>query len=106
MMDAETPPEPPQAAAPEPIMDRREPRDRRQGERRRRQVPVAEDRRAGGERRQGERRRRSINQYDLSPEEIAFIHAVNRFRERTGNRFPTARQILGIIRDLGYEKRE
>ena len=64
------------------------------------------ERRSGQDRRQGgDRRSRNINQYDMSPEEMEFVNAVNRFRELSGNRFPSARDILTIIRDLGYEKR-
>ena len=95
-------PEP--AALPDPAMDRRTPRDRRQKERRSRKETVAQERRSGSDRRQGERRKRNINQYDMSPDELEFVNAVNRFRERSGNRFPSARDILNILHELGYEK--
>ena len=85
-------------------MDRRTAGDRRKGERRVAKKPVAEDRRSGEDRRRGDRRKRNINQYDMSPDELEFVNAVNRFRELSGNRFPSARDILNILRELGYEK--
>ncbi len=67
------------------------------------------DRRAPSDRRQGDRRKaratRNINQYDMSPDVLEFVNAVNRFRESSGNRFPSAGDILQILKDLGYEKR-
>ena len=89
----------------EPAMDRRTGADRRTGERRQSDEKVAKDRRSGQDRRSTERRKRSINQYDMAPDELEFVRAVNRFRERSGNRFPSARDILNILRELGYEKR-
>jgi hypothetical protein len=88
-----------------PLLDQRRGTDRRKGERRQKDVPVAADRRTGKDRRKGPRRVRSINQYDLDQEELEFVNAVNRFRERAGKRFPTAKDLLQILRELGYEKR-
>lgn len=79
--------------------------DRRKGDRRVRDVPVAVDRR-GTDRRKGPRRKRSMNQYDLEAETLEFINAINRFKEASGRPFPTWSEVLGILRDLGYEKRE
>lgn len=64
---------------------------------------MPKERRSGQERRHGERRR-SINQYDMTADELEFVNAINRFREAASNRFPTARDILRILRELGYEK--
>ena len=95
----------------DPIMDRRMSPDRRSGdERRSRSEGTDADRRAGSDRRQGDRRKtprppRNINQYDMEPDVLEFVNAVNRFRERSGNRFPSAKDILQILKDLGYEKR-
>ena len=84
--------------------DRRSGRDRRAGEK-----DVDADRRSEGDRRQGDRRKarpaRNINQYDMSPDVLEFVNAVNRHREVSGNRFPSAGDILQILKDLGYEKR-
>ncbi|MHC5012337.1 MAG: hypothetical protein ACYTG6_15570 [Planctomycetota bacterium] len=88
-----------------PLIDQRKGSDRRQRQRRSKQVPVKEDRRAVPDRRKGPRRTRSINQYDMSEDELEFVNAVGRFKEKTGKRFPTAKDILAILRDLGYEKR-
>ena len=94
-------------------MDRRTSRDRRSGEDRRARDgdgDAERERRAAGDRRQVERRKpgrgvRSINQYDMSPDVLEFVNAVNRHREMSGNRFPSAGDILQILKDLGYEKR-
>ncbi len=104
---------------PEPIMDRRLAGDRRHGDRRARGEATpdaaANRRAAGSDRRQQDRRKadagapvrtaRNINQYDMTKDELEFVDAVIRHRERNGNRFPKARDILQILRDLGYEKR-
>lgn len=89
-----------------PAADRRSTSDRRKGEdRRKRDVPVAVDRRKG-DRRKGPRRKRSMNQYDLEADTLEFINAINRFKESSGRPFPTWSEVLGILRDLGYEKRD
>ena len=114
-MPSATPP----SSAPDddPLMDRRAEADRRSGEDRRagrEDVDVdgrAEtDRRARSDRRKVERRQasrpaRNINQYDMSKDVLEFVNAVNRFREDSANRFPSAGDILQILKDLGYEKR-
>lgn len=88
-------------------MDRRARADRRQGDRRKQQVPVPLDRRRGSERRSGRdrRARQGPNTYDLEADELEFVNAVQRFKERSGRPFPTWSEVLGILRDLGYEKR-
>ncbi len=97
--------EPPADAA-QPPADRRSSGDRRTGEdRRTRDVPVAVDRRKG-DRRKGPRRKRSMNQYDLEAETLEFINAINRFKEHSGRPFPTWSEVLTILRELGYEKRD
>jgi len=88
-----------------PETDRRSVNDRRQGERRQQQLPVDRERRIGGERRKGPRRKRSMNQYDMTAETLEFINAINRFKESSGRSFPTWSEVLGILRDLGYERR-
>jgi hypothetical protein len=87
-------------------MDRRAGRDRRVADRRQRDEKVPFERRSGKDRRDAERRApRSINQYDLGPDELEFINAVNRHKERSGKPFPTWSEVLRILKDLGYEKR-
>ena len=103
----------PSAPDPDPLMDRRTSADRRSGADRRAKGEDADaepNRRAASDRRQVERRKpargvRSINQYDMSPDVLEFVNAVNRHREDSGNRFPSAGDILKILKDLGYEKR-
>jgi len=87
-----------------PEADRRSAADRRQGDRRKDEVPVDLDRRAGAERRSGPRRKRSMNQYDMSEDVLEFINAIRRFKDVSGRSFPTWSEVLGILRDLGYEK--
>ena len=89
-------------------MDRRGKPDRRKTDRRRQQVPVSVDRRRGADRRSGRdrRARQGPNTYDLEADELEFVNAVQRFKERTGRSFPTWSEVLGILRDLGYEKRD
>ena len=99
----------------EPVMDRRLGPDRRAGDNRRSEedgnppTDGAAERRAKSERRQGDRRKaprapRNINQYDMDPDVLEFVNAVARFREMSGNRFPQAKDILQILKDLGYQK--
>ena len=96
---------PPQETAPTPEMDRRARSDRRQGDRRKVDVPVEHDRRKGADRRTGPRRkRRGPNQYELDADELEFINAINAFKAHTGRPFPTWSEVLGILRGLGYEK--
>ncbi len=91
---------------PTPEMDRRVRRERRKGERRQKNIKVDPDRRKTADRRAGPRRRpRSINQYDMEEETLEFIRAINRFKERSGRSFPTWSEVLGILKELGYERR-
>ena len=92
-----------------PPVDRRTRGDRRAvADRRKRDVPVANDRRSGQDRRTEQERRtpgRRGGEYELDKDTLEFIRAVNVFKERTGKSFPTWSDILGILRELGYEKR-
>lgn len=76
-------------------------------ERRVASVEVPLERRKGGDRRlQSDRRDQGKRggEYDLDDDTLEFIAAVNRFKEATGKTFPTWSDLLGIVRDLGYEK--
>ncbi len=87
-----------------PEMDRRSV-ERRKGQRRTEEKPVAVERRSGADRRAGQRRtRRGPNQYELEQDELEFINAINRFKESSGRAFPTWSEVLGILKELGYEK--
>ncbi len=105
----DAPPAPAGTEGPASPVDRRERSDRRRTEdRRKRNVPVAVERRAGGDRRHQADRRdptKRAGTYDLAPETLEFIEAVNCFKAATGKSFPTWSEILEIVRGLGYEKR-
>jgi hypothetical protein len=54
-----------------------------------------------------ERRRRidpTTFEKQYTPEEIAFMKAMQRFKDSTGKPFPTHGEVLRVVRDLGYEK--
>jgi hypothetical protein len=113
-----TPDDPPRApdaapkdATPSPgsAPERRAGDDRRTGiERRARSDPVARERRSGVDRRSIPDRRagRRGGEYELDADTLEFISAVNAFKERTGRAFPTWSDLLGILRELGWEKRK
>lgn len=107
--DPEAPRDPAPAGADAPPLPDRRGKDRRGPDRRQKAVPVSVERRSGKDRRQeGDRRAdagKRAGSYDLDAETLEFIHAVSAFKERTGAAFPTWSDILGILRDLGYEKR-
>ncbi len=104
MSDPQDDPKAEPAAKPE--MDRRG-NDRRADERRKEEQPVAVERRSGDERRTGQRRkRRGPNQYELQQDELEFINAINRFKQSSGRAFPTWSEVLGILKELGYEKQD
>ena len=88
-------------------MDERASSDRRRGARRKKDVPVDEERRSGQDRRSGKpRRKRAMNQYDMEADVLEFVNAINQFKQRAGKAFPTWSEVLEILKDLGYEKRE
>ncbi len=86
-------------------MDRRTSTDRRGGERRKVDIPVAVERRQG-ERRAKVPRRRQIDpttcERDYSGDEIEFMQALDAYKRANGRMFPTCSEILEVIRDLGY----
>jgi hypothetical protein len=94
--------------APEPaVFDRRERVERRQGERRKKNVPVAVERRSGAERRTGERRRQvdpTTCERDYSGDEIEFMRAMDLYKRMNNRLFPTWSEVLEVIRALGYRK--
>jgi len=97
-------------AKPSPIVtvDRRRGEDRRAGdERRKKQQPVATERRKI-ERRAKVNRRRQIApttcERDYTPEELAFMNALDEYKRTSGRMFPTCSEILEVITALGYRK--
>lgn len=87
--------------------------DRRaQGDRRKRQVPVAVERRSGADRRSGldrriERRRQvdpTTCEKEYSDEEIVFMKAMDNYKRINRRPFPTWSEVLEVLRSLGYRK--
>ena len=89
-------------------MDARSHKDRRDGDRRQKDVPVAVEHRST-ERRVKVNRRRQIDpttcERDYLPEEIEFMSALDDYKRRSGRMFPTCSEILEVFKALGYEKR-
>ena len=80
--------------------------DRRNNDRRKRNIPVAVERRSGSDRRQQGERRRQIDpttcERDYSDDEIEFMQALDAYKRKSGRMFPTCSEILEVIRDIGY----
>lgn len=92
----------------EVTLDRRELEGGRRSseDRRKEDVPVAEDRRTG-ERRKTPRRRQidpTTCERDYTEEEIEFMQAMDAYKRSSGRMFPTCSEILEVLRDLGYQK--
>lgn len=41
---------------------------------------------------------------DVTPEELEFFQAMERYRKKHRRRFPSLREILGVLKSLGYRK--
>ena len=39
---------------------------------------------------------------DYRPEEMAFLNAIENFKVRTGRKFPTWTEALGVLKEMGY----
>ena len=90
-----------------PVMDARSSKDRRQDDRRQKEIPVVAERRTT-ERRAKVNRRRQIDpttcERDYSVEEVEFMSALDDYKRRSGRMFPTCSEILEVFRGLGYQK--
>lgn len=89
--------------------DRRCGQDRRQGDRRKKSIPVAFDRRSGKDRRQSERRRQvdpTTCEKDYTTEEIEFMKAMELYKRLNHRPFPTWSEVLEVVIALGYRKVE
>ena len=88
-------------------MDSRTNKDRREDDRRQKDMPVQVERRAT-ERRVKVNRRRQIDpttcERDYSPEEVEFMNALDDYKRRSGRMFPTCSEILEVFKSLGYER--
>jgi hypothetical protein len=88
-------------------IDRRVVTDRRQGDRRKKQIPVALERRSGKDRREGERRRQvdpTTCERDYTSEEIDFMRAMDLYKRVSRRQFPTWSEVLEVLRAIGYRK--
>ncbi len=88
-------------------LDRREKHERRSGDRRIEEIPVAMERRIL-QRRTKVARRRQIDpttcERDYTSDEIEFMGAMDEYKRRNGRMFPTCSEVLEVIKSLGYEK--
>ena len=86
-------------------INRRASSDRRDNDRRKKDMPVENDRRTV-ERRVKPARRRQIDpttcERDYSIEEVEFMSALEKYKRSSGRMFPTCSEILEVIRGLGY----
>ena len=88
-------------------IDRRAVTDRRQADRRKKQIPVALERRSGRDRREGERRRQvdpTTCERDYTGDEIEFMRAMDLYKRVSRRQFPTWSEVLEVLRALGYRK--
>jgi len=87
--------------------ERRAARDRRTLSDRR----TGGDQRAGFDRRHGFRRledqeafQKRIEEGDLTLDEIEFVRAIDRYKQKFNRPFPTWSEVLAIVKELGYTK--
>jgi hypothetical protein len=88
-------------------IDRRAITERRQNDRRKKQIPVAHERRSGKDRREGERRRQvdpTTCERDYTSEEIDFMRAMDLYKRVSRRQFPTWSEVLEVLRAIGYRK--
>lgn len=84
--------------------ERREGTERRNKDRRQKQVPVADERRVG-DRRKVQRRRQidpTTCERDYSQDEIEFMQAMDNYKRDSGRMFPTCSEMLEVLRSMGY----
>lgn len=81
------------------------------GDRRKRQIPVAQDRRraenAAAKRKSSERRRLidpTTCERDYSDDETEFMKAMDRYKRENRRPFPTWSEVLEVLRSLGYRR--
>ena len=63
-----------------------------------------------GTRREKVNRRRQIDpttcERDYTVAEVEFMHALYQYKRTSGRMFPTCSEVLEVLRNLGYEKKE
>src|SRR5689334_23222662 len=81
---------------------------RRQVERRKRNIPVVADRRGGRSREDLPERRRQVDpttcERDYTDEEIVFMKSMDNYKRDNRRPFPTWSEVLEVLRALGYRK--
>jgi hypothetical protein len=91
-------------------IDQRKTRSRRTSPDRRAANAAAVVERRLGERREKVSRRRQIDpttcERDYTDAEVEFMHALDQYKRSSGRMFPTCSEVLEVLRDLGYEKKE
>ena len=83
------------------VVDRRSGLDRRSGEDHR----IALDRRRGPGRRRSDDRR-SAEEGEMTEEQLAFVMAINEYKQVNRRPFPTWTEVLDVIKAIGYRKVE
>ena len=81
--------------------------DRRNTDRRKRNIPVALERRKSDRRNLVERRRQvdpTTCERDYNDEEIEFMKAMDQYKRDNRRPFPTWSEVLEVLRALGYRK--
>lgn len=75
--------------------------DRRRTDRRKQDIPVAEERRAG-------ERRRMVDpttcEKEYNDEEIVFMQAMDQYKRANRRPFPTWSEVLEVLQALGYRR--
>jgi hypothetical protein len=81
---------------------------RRQVERRKRNIPVVQDRRGSGARQNLPERRRQVDpttcERDYNDDEIVFMKAMDQYKRDNRRPFPTWSEVLEVLRALGYRR--
>jgi hypothetical protein len=97
-----------QARLPNVVVTDRRSGERRGGDRRKRNIPVAVERRSGKDRRQQGERRRQVDpttcERDYSDDEILFMKAMDQYKRANRRPFPTWSEVLEVLYALGYRK--
>lgn len=46
----------------------------------------------------------SMTEREYTPTEMEFLGAIERYKNRTGHKFPTWTEVLSVVKELGYVK--
>lgn len=66
----------------------------------RQEIPKATDRRTGAARRGAN----TLEDGDVTPDELEFLKAMDAYKRKNSRPFPTWREVLDVLRSLGYRK--